>query len=331
MIQRTFGNSDLKCSPIGFGTWAMSTTMYGDVDVDAISRAVNAAIDNGINLFDTAEVYGPYHAEEILGKALGSRRDEIVLVSKVGFNYEGRRVTGMNSKYDNIIERTEGCLKRLGTDVIDLMLIHWRDHDTPLDETMKALLKLKEDGKIRHYGVSNFDIPMMETCLEYGPLTANQVGYNIFDQRMDKEVLAYCQEKGIGFMGYGALAFGLLTGGLKPDTTFAKNDWRSYMSAFGLPLFERDSYLKELKAAERLAGFAADHGKTLPQLGIAWVLSNSAVAVALMGVRNEEELNENIAAADWTLTDSDKAVVNTILEEEGVPTYIDEPQALRSP
>ncbi len=332
MEKRTIGNTDLECSPIGFGTWEMSTTMYGQIDTDEASRAVDAAIDHGINLFDTAEVYGPFHSEELLAKALGSRRDDIILVDKVGFNYtEEGRITGKNSKYDNIIERTEGCLRRLQTDTIDLQLIHWRDHETPLDETMKALEKLKSDGKIRHYGVSNFDIAMMETCQEHGNPVANQVGYNLFDQRMDKEVLPYCKEHQIGFMAYGTLGFGLLTGAFTPDTTFAKNDWRSYMPAFGLPLFERESFLKELKVGERLAEVAAGHGKSLPQLAIAWVLGNPAVSVALVGMRNERELEENVAAADWQLTDSDRAEIDKIFEEEGVPTYIDEPQLVHAP
>ena len=162
MEQRRIGNTDLVTSAVGFGTWEMSTTSYGEIDVGEASNAVSMAIDHGITLFDTAEVYGPYHSEEILAKALGPRRKDIILVSKVGFEYSDEpKVTGRNSKHDHIIERTEGCLERLQTDVIDLMLIHWPDHDTPFDETMRGLEKLKADGKIRHYGVSNFTVPML--------------------------------------------------------------------------------------------------------------------------------------------------------------------------
>ena len=196
---------------------------------------------------------------------------------------------------------------------------------------MKALEKLKSDGKIRHYGVSNFDIEMMETCQEHGKPVANQVGYHLFDQRMDKAVLPYCKEHQIGFMAYGTLGFGLLTGAFTPDTTFAKNDWRSYMSAFGLPLFERESFVKELKVGERLAELAKGHGKSLPQLAIAWVLGNPAVSVALVGMRNERELEENVAATDWQLTEADRTEIDRIFEEEGVPTNIDEPQLLHAP
>ena len=332
MEQRRFGNTDLVCSAIGFGTWEMSTTAYGDIDVNEASQAVNTAIDLGITLFDTAEIYGPFHSEEILAKALGGRRKEIDLVNKVGFHYgEGSKVLGTNSKRDYVIERTESCLKRMNTDVIDLMLIHWRDFDTPLDETMSGLEQLKKEGKIRHYGVSNFDIAMMETCQENGNLTANQVGYHMFDRRMEKEVLNYCKEKGIGFMAYGTLGFGLLTGAFTPDTTFAKNDWRSYMPAFGLPLFEKEYFLKELKVGERLKKLAEETGKSLPQMAIAWVLGNPAVTTALVGMRNEQELKENVAAADWKLTAEIRAEIDRIFEEEGVSTNIDEPQRLNLP
>ncbi len=332
MERRRIGDTDLLCSPVGFGTWEMSTTMYGEIDVEAASRAVNAAIDHGINLFDTAEVYGPYHSERLLARALGARRREVVLVDKVGFEFDAEGdILGPNSSCDAVIEHSEGCLRRMRTDVIDLMLIHWRDHDTPLEETMGALEQLRADGKIRHYGVSNFDVAMMETCRQHGALAANQVGYHLFDRRMEAEVLPYCGEHRIGFMAYGTLAFGLLTGAFDAGTTFAADDWRSYMPAFGLPLFERGHFLRELRAGERLAAVAADYGRTLPQLAIAWVLGNPAVSVALVGMRHEGELEENLAASGWRLTEADRARIDRIFAEEGVPTNVGAAQLLHAP
>lgn len=329
MEQRRFGDTDLVCSAIGFGTWEMSTTMYGEIDVKEASVAVNQAIDQGITLFDTAEVYGPYHSEEILAKALGDRRKEIVLVTKVGFVYdEANKISGRNSRAQYIIERSEGCLKRMNTDVIDLMLIHWPDHSTPFEEPMRALEKLKADGKIRHYGVSNFTVAMMEECQNHGKLTANQVGYHLYDRRMEKEVLPYCLQNKIGYMAYGSLGFGLLTGAFTPETQFLDWDWRSGGSAFGLPLFERENFLKELRVTARLKELAAGYNKSVAQLAIAWVLGNEAVTVALVGMRNEKELKENVAAADWRLTPEDRATIDRIFAEEGVSTYIDAPQAV---
>ncbi|MBM3139607.1 MAG: aldo/keto reductase [Chloroflexi bacterium] len=329
MEQRRFGDTDLVTSAIGFGTWEMSTTSYGEIDVKEASNAVGRAIDAGITLFDTAEVYGPYHSEELLARALGPRRKEIVLVTKVGFQYsdEGKN-TGRNSKHDHVIARAEGCLRRLDTDVIDLLLIHWPDHQTPFEETMRALERLKADGKVRHYGVSNFTVEMMEECNRHGRIAANQVGYHMFDRRMEAAVLPHCRAQGIGYMAYGSLGFGLLSGAFTPETTFVDWDWRSSGRAFGLPLFEREHFLKELKVAERLKALAAKHGKSLPQMAIAWVLGNPAVTVALVGMRNERELAENVAAADWRLGAEDRAEIDRVFAEEGVPTYADAPQAV---
>ena len=322
MEQRRFGNSDLVTSAVGFGTWEMSTTMYGHIDVDEAAKAVNMAIDRGITLFDTAEVYGPYHSEELLAKALGNRRNEVVLVTKVGFDYNDvPQVTGLNSKKDNIIEHTEGCLRRLNTDYVDLMLIHWPDHDTPFDETMQGLEELKQAGKIRHYGVSNFNIDMMEECQRHGTIIANQVGYHMFDRRMESRVLPWCMANGVGFMSYGSLAFGLLTGAFQPDHQFEEGDWRGNGVAFNLPLFEGERFKQEVEIADRLNVLADGYGKTVAQLGIAWVLDHPGVTCALVGMRNERELEENVAATDWKLTEEIRSGINEIFDDVGVPTY----------
>lgn len=322
MEQRRFGNSDLVASAVGFGTWEMSTTMYGHIDVDEAAQAVNMAIDRGITLFDTAEVYGPYHSEELLAKALGNRRNEVVLVTKVGFEYNDvPQVTGLNAKKDWIIERTEGCLRRLDTDYVDLMLIHWPDHDTPFDETMEGLEELKQAGKIRHYGVSNFNIDMMEECQRHGTIVANQVGYHMFDRRMESRVLPWCMANGVGFMSYGSLAFGLLTNAFHAEHEFGEGDWRANGTAFNLPLFERDRFRQEVEIANRLAELADGYGKTCAQLGIAWVLDHPGVTTALVGMRNERELEENVAATDWKLTEEIRSGINQIFSEVGVPTY----------
>ncbi|MBM3210764.1 aldo/keto reductase [Candidatus Poribacteria bacterium] len=329
MEQRKFGNSDLVCSALGFGTWEMSTTQYGHIDVGEASSAVNAAIDRGITLFDTAEVYGPYHSEEILAKALGPRRKEIVLVTKVGFTFDSEnKITGRSSEYNYIIERAEGCLKRLNTDFVDLMLVHWPDHNTPYNEPIKALEKLKTAGKVRYYGVSNFSPAMMDACEKAGHIAANQVGYNLFDRRVEKAVLNYCTEHRIGFMAYGTLGFGLLTGVLTPETKFVEWDWRSSGYAFGLPLFRGENFAKELRVVERLKELAAKYGKTVAQLAISWVLDNPAVTVALVGIRNVKELKENVAAVDWKLTEGDKAEIDSIFKSENVTNYRDHQQAL---
>ena len=280
-------------------------------------------------LVDTAEVYGPYHSEELLGKALGNKRNDIVLVSKVGFEYDddGKNL-GRNSKYDHVISRAEGCLERLGTDFLDLLLIHWPDHDTPFEEPIRALEKLKNDGKIRHYGVSNFTPAMMDECEGYGHMAANQVGYHMFDRRMESAVLPYCKDNNIGFMAYGTLGFGLLSGAFTPETTFGEGDWRSSGMAFRLPLFQEEEFSKELKVVEKLKIIAQDHGKSVAQMAIAWTLGHPAVSVGLVGVRNERELKENVAAVDWKLSEATRKEIDAVFAEEGVTTHVDTDQAI---
>lgn len=332
MENRRFGETELKSSVIGFGTWEMSVRQYGHIDVAAATRAVQSAIDHGVTLFDTSETYGPFTSETLLGKALGKRRKDVVLVTKVGFTFRDdpdspgfQKTAERDSSANNIIAHAEGCLKRLRTDVIDLLLLHFHDHRTPHEDTIAGLEALKSAGKIRHYGVSNYDVSMLAACQEHGRLTANQVGYHLFDRRVEKAVLPYCRENGIGFMAYGALAFGLLTGAFSPETRFVEWDWRSRGQAFGLPLFEREPFLKALRAVDALKRLAADHDKTVAQLAIAWLLSQAGVTVALVGMRDERELKENVAAADWRMTAEDQAAIERILAEAAIPAYLDAP------
>jgi aryl-alcohol dehydrogenase-like predicted oxidoreductase len=168
---------------------------------------------------------------------------------------------------------------------------------------------------------------MMAIAEQHGHLTANQVGCNLFDRRMERRVLPFCQEHKIGFMAYGSLAYGLLSGAMTAQTTFADWDWRYSGKAFGLPIFQRDEMAKELRVVERLKALAADHGKTITQLAIAWVLGHPAVTVALAGMLKPREVEENTAALDWRLNDADRAQIDRIFVEEGVPTYVDAPQA----
>ena len=332
MEQRRFGETALKSSVIGFGTWEMSVRQYGQIDVPAATRAVQSSIDHGVTLFDTSETYGPFTSETLLGKALGKRRQDVVVVTKVGFTFSDdpdnpgyKKTAARDSSAKNITAHVEGCLKRLRTDVIDLLLIHFYDHRTPHENTVAGLEALKAAGKIRHYGVSNYDAEMMAACQEHGRLTANQVGYHLLDRRVEKAVLPYCRAHDIGFMAYGSLAFGLLSGAFSAETRFVEWDWRSRGEAFGLPLFEREHFLKALRVVDALKRLAADYGRSVAQLAIAWLLGQPGVTVALVGMRNERELKENVAAADWRLTAEDLLEIERIFAEADMPTYIGEP------
>ncbi len=330
MEQRRFGNTDLFTSAIGFGTWEMSVRQYGHINTGEAARAVQSAIAQGITLFDTSETYGPFTSEALLGRALGKRRKDVLLVTKVGFTFRAdpdrpgfMKTAERDSSARNIIEHAEGCLRRLKTDFIDLLLVHFHDHKTAQEETIAGLRALQEAGKIRYYGVSNYNVPMMAACQKHGQLSTNQVGYHLFDRRVEKAVLPYCRANGIGFMAYGTLAYGLLSGAFTPETKFVDWDWRSRGDAFGLPLFRREQFLKELRVVERLKALAANYDESAAQLAIAWLLGQPGVTVALVGMRDEWELKENVAAADWRLSATDCAAIDRIFAEEEVPTYID--------
>ena len=263
MEQRRFGDTDLSCAPLGFGTWEMGSgratyTKYGDTDPQEAIRAVHAALDAGVNLFDTAAIYGPYSSEELLAEALGPRRKDVVVVTKVGFGITAdRQVYGRDASRGVMLAQADGCLKRLKTDCVDLMMIHWHDGKTPIAEIMGALEDLKAAGKCRHYRHLQLHVPMLREAERYGHPAAIQVGYHLFDRRVQAEVLPYCLEKQIGFMSYGTLGFGLCSGAFTPETRFSDWDWRAKGNAFGLPLFEEEPFLKELRVVERLKTVAA--------------------------------------------------------------------------
>ena len=319
MEEREFGRSGLRTSAIGFGTWPIGGTFvkegYGGVDDREAIAAIRRAVDLGITCFDTAPAYGLGRAEEILAEALGPRRKDVVVVTKCGIPFvpEERRF-GRNATYDHIIKSAEESLRRLRTDYLDLLLIHWPDEGTPAEETMRALNELHRSGKARSIGVSNFSPEQMADCLRHGPLHAEQVGYNLFDRRREGETFAFCREHGIGIMAYGPLAHGLLTGQFSEETTFGEQDWRAGGKAFGLPIFERENLIRNVRVVEQLKGFAAERGYTVAQLALAWVLRRPEVSVALVGARTVAEIEAALPAAEWRLDEADLATIEGIMQ-----------------
>lgn len=318
MESRTWGDSDLVTSAIGFGTWPIGGTSvkagYGGVDDREAIAAIRHAIDLGVTCFDTAPAYGLGRAETVLGEALGARRKDVVVVTKCGIPYseeEGR--FGRNATYDHIIASVEESLGYLRSDYIDVLLIHWPDVNTPAEETMRALNGLREAGKIRHAGVSNFSNEQLADCLRYGPLVCNQVGYNLFDRRREAETFPFCQEHGIGIMAYGPLAHGLLTGTFTTATTFGAQDWRATGKAFGLPIFAHENLVKNVAVVDQLKAFAEERDHTVAQLALAWVLRNPAISTALVGARKADEIATALPAATWQLSDDDAAAITRIM------------------
>ena len=236
---KKFGNSDLDTSVVGFGGWPMGRGHYGSFDDNEVVRAVHASIDLGVTLFDTAAVYGWGEGESLLGRALEGKREDVVIVSKAGIPWDeeggGRR---RDSSRESLEKSLNESLTRLQTDYLDLFLIHWPDESRPMSEPMEAFADFQRQGKIRYGGVSNFSPQQMSDCLDVFPIVTNQVGYHLFDQRPEPEIVPFCAENGMGIMAYGSLAHGLLTGTMTPETTFEEDDWRRSLMAFGQPIFK---------------------------------------------------------------------------------------------
>jgi aryl-alcohol dehydrogenase-like predicted oxidoreductase len=310
-----FGLTGLKVSALGFGSWPMAGSSYGNIEERAAVAAVDRALDAGINCFDTAPAYGFGEAEVMLGRALGKRRADVILASKCGIALpEGSQEAVRDCSPTAITNEVELSLKRLGTDYLDVVLLHWPELDTPFEQSMLALDELVQRGKARFVGVSNFTVVQMQTCMQARRIDVVQVGYNLFDRRMEQEVLPYCAEHGIAVMGYGSLAHGLLTGGFAPDTVFDPADWRSIGIVFGQPLFRGANFGTNVEVVNRLAReVAAPRGMPVAQVALAWALSNPTVSTALVGARSPEEIDANVGAVDATLSEAELSKIDDIM------------------
>ena len=321
MRKRMFGNSGLETSVIGYGGWPMGRGMYGDFDDDEAIRAARASYEEGVTLFDTAAVYGWGYGENLMGKALKGIRDNVVLVTKgarewVRDNPDRRSATVSDSDPKRLLASIDESLKRLQTDYIDLFLIHWPDHNRAFSEPMDALEKAKAAGKIRYPGVSNFSVEMMAESRDSSPIVTNQIGYHIFDRRPEAEVMPFVKENGMGIMAYGSLSHGLLTGTWDADKTFSEDDWRRGGANFGINSWGPENLAANVAVVEKLKVIAADHGKTIPQLAIAWVLANETVSVALAGSVTPGEATDNIGG-DWEMSPELKNEIDDLVISEG--------------
>jgi myo-inositol catabolism protein IolS len=327
MEYRSFGRTGLDVSAIGFGCWEIGGG-YGGIEEQEFAAAIGRALDLGINIFDTAEGYGMGASEEALGRALGGRRDEAIVVSKFGTGYLDKPNYRDGSR-ERVLTSIDKTLKRLGTDYVDVFFIHWPDRETPFEETMSALDDVVREGKARFVGVSNFTRDDIATCMQTRRVDVAQYGLNMFDRRMERDILPYCAEQGIGFMAYGSLAYGLLTGTLAADVVFPDDDWRAKSDKWGAmaPLFTElfgpDAIPRNVAAVEELKGIAARYGKSLPQLALRWTTSNPVVSTSLVGCRNVAEVEDNVGALGWTIDDADLVAIDEIFSRHGVNTCLD--------
>ena len=321
MEYRQFGQTGIKISAVGVGCWEIGGG-YGSIEETEFIKAVGRALDQGINSFDTAEAYGFGASEKSLAKALGARRKEAVITTKFGVGYPDTP-NYRDSTRKRVMESIEKSLKNLDTDYVDVYLIHWPDRSVPFEEPMRALDELVKQGKVRAVGLSNFKLAEIERCMQARRVDVVQYCWNMFDRRMQTEIFPYCRDHKVGVMAYGSLAYGVLTGTMSEEMDFGSDDWRSRRGRLGninlfQHLFGPDHFLKNLRAVEELKRIAQRYAKTLPQFALRWTLSNPVISTALVGCRSEREVNDNVGAVGWNISDADMKEIDAIFARNGV-------------
>ena len=319
MGYRRFGRTDLKVSAIGFGCWEIGGT-YGRIDEGEFQRAVAQAIDGGVTCFDTAEAYGMGVSEEALARALGPRRNKVVIATKFGVGYQ-ETPNRRDSSRARVLASMDKSLQRLRTDHVDIYFVHWPDPLTPLDETMRALDDIVRQGKARYIGVSNFRLAQIEEAMRVRRVDVVQYAWNMFDRRMQAEIYPYCAAQQIGVMAYGSLAYGMLSGTFHAGMSFDESDWRSRGGNLGnlnlfRTLFGPEHFPRNLAAVAELKRLAAKYGKSLPQ----FALRNPVIGTALVGFRRAAEVTENLGALGWEISNADMAETDAILARHGAVT-----------
>jgi len=302
METRSLGTSDIKITPILMGTWQAGKKMWSGIDDKESIKAIQAAVDGGITTIDTAEVYGEGHSEQIVAQAVSQIRDRLVFASKVFANH---------LQYDAVIEACDRSLTNLQTDYIDLYQIHWPSgsfgsETVPIEETMKALNKLKEDGKIRAIGVSNFNRTQLEEASQYGRIDSLQPPYSLFWRKIENDAVPYCVENNISILAYSSMAQGLLTGKFTLDHQFDQDDHRS-----ANVLFQGENFKRAQNALNQLRPIAQSHNCTLAQLSLAWLIAQPQTN-AIAGARNAEQAQNNAKAADVKLSADELQQIDTI-------------------
>lgn len=294
---------------IALGTWAIGGSMWGGPDDDNAVKTINEALDLGINMIDTAPIYGKGHSEDIIGRTLEGKRSKVILATKVGLNWSSGD-TVRDSRPKSIEEEVNASLKRLRTDYIDLYQVHWPDPKTPIEETARALEKIVKSGKVRALGVSNYSVGQIEEFKKFAPISAIQPPYNIFERNIEQDLLPYAKKEHLTVLAYGPLCRGLLSGKMKADTHFVGDDLR-----LDDPKFQQPRYNHYLKAVEDLKKIAAKHGKSLLALAIRWVLDKGPT-IALWGARKPEQISGVKDAFGWKLSQEDMSEIDAILSRD---------------
>jgi len=302
----------VQVSRIGLGTWAIGGSEWGDVPDNVAVAACLGAIERGINLIDTAPIYGRGRSEEIVGKAIRAHgcRDAFYIATKVGLEWDDRGVFA-NSTAAHLRREIEDSLRRLGTDYIDLYQIHWPDTLVPIAEVAAQMAQFQREGKVRALGVSNFSVLQMEEFRQVAPLASNQPPYNLFERQIDASILPWCAASGVAVLTYSSLCRSLLAGRVHRGTGFDSKDIRSVD-----PKFQEPRFSQYMAAVERLSAFARErYGKTVLELAARWVLDRPGVRVALWGAKRPDQLDAVAGVLGWKLEAAGMAKIESIVEE----------------
>ncbi len=318
MIYRKLGTTDIKVSSICLGTWAIGGLGWGGTEEIPAIDAIHAALDNGINFIDTAPVYGIGQSEEIVGKAVRHRRDKVVLATKAGhiwhmkkgrhvFDWEGKNVY-IYLGAESIIYEVEQSLKRLQTDYIDLYQVHWPDPSTPIEETMNALVKLREQGKIRSIGLSNVSDSQLDKYRSCGAVSTDQEHFSMLQRKMGQTRLDYCCDNEITFLAYSPLAQGLLTGKININSQFNKGDFRSSDE-----LFQKGHIEMVTEFLERIKPLVDKHNAAFSQIALAWCVAQNERVIPIAGARSVAHAEQNANAGEIVLDGEDLQLIDSCL------------------
>jgi len=316
MQTRRLGNSDLHITPIGFGAWAIGgggwAFGWGAQDDAQSIAAIREALDLGINWIDTAAVYGLGHSEEVVAKALDGVKQRPFVFTKCGRVWDEQRQIGKRIKAASIRKECEDSLRRLRVNVIDLYQMHWPEPEEDIEEGWQEMVRLKQEGKVRWIGVSNFSAEQMARVSKSGPVTSLQPPYSMIRPEVEESVLPYCRANNVGVIAYSPMASGLLTGAFTRERIAAlpADDWRKEKNKhYQEPLLTRN-----LKLVELLNSIGGRRGKSSGEAAIAWVLRHPAITAAIVGARRPGQLKELLGAADWRLTPGEVAEVDAFLK-----------------
>ncbi len=300
MERRTLGEQGLEVSALGLGCMGMSE-FYGDPSEQDAIDTIHRALDLGVDLLDTADMYGPFTNEKLVGRAIADRRDEVVLTTKFGNERrEDGSWVGINGRPDYVEQACEDSLRRLGVDHIDLYYQHRVDDDVPVEETFGAMSQLVRAGKVRHLGISEAAPETIRRAHNTHPVTALQTEYSLWSRFVEDEILDTVRELGIGFVAYSPLGRGFLTGRFESPDDFAPDDYRSHS-----PRFRGENFQRNLRLVEAVGDLADDRGVTPAQLALAWVLHRGRDVVPIPGTTRTDHLEDNVAALDIGLTDAE--------------------------